>query len=320
MGDVVQFEHEGEVLLAGEKTDQDRIAEGKALVRKLDLTNREIGQWFNEVKGSREGNQHAKKRTDIMPVRFSAKEICEASGIRYDVAQRNGALVTLFPTEASQRGLSWTVCLTLLPAYNFWKENVGDAKARTNLSDLMGFAVAGQSYHADVNPDYKYRGPWTIADAKRQVAFITGKQVEVSSKQIGETKKIVVGSVEKAVDGLPKKKADTIVKAVAVELERETKKLQAVFSDEVNKKAEEISIHRTESLFATGERLRKKAELDAKLAANRLKGAPALMTKAEFKLVLNCLHPDRAPEDRKEKFAEAFGIIKRLEEGTSWDN
>ena len=33
------------------------------------------------------------------------------------------------------------------------------------------------------------------------------------------------------------------------------------------------------------------------------------MTEDEYKFILNCLHPDRAPEDRKEKFSKAFVII-----------
>ena len=184
---------------------------------------------------------------------------------------------------------------------------------------LVSDSAAGIPFMADPSPDYVYDKPFTVLNVRRQVKLVKGEQVSVESKQIGNTKTVVVGAVEKVVAGLPKKKAATIVRTVAVELEKETKKLQAVFSDEVNAQAEQISKKKTEELFATGEALRKKAEFQAKMAENRLKGASALMTKAEFKLVLNCLHPDRAPADRKDKFAEAFGIIKRLEEGTSWD-
>lgn len=37
------------------------------------------------------------------------------------------------------------------------------------------------------------------------------------------------------------------------------------------------------------------------------------MTVEDYRFVLNCLHPDRAPEDRKERFDKAFGIMKRLD-------
>lgn len=37
------------------------------------------------------------------------------------------------------------------------------------------------------------------------------------------------------------------------------------------------------------------------------------MTRDELKLMLNCLDPDTAPEDRRKRFAKAFAIAKRLE-------
>ena len=33
----------------------------------------------------------------------------------------------------------------------------------------------------------------------------------------------------------------------------------------------------------------------------------------DYRFILNCLHPDRAPEDRKERFARAFDIFRKLE-------
>ena len=33
----------------------------------------------------------------------------------------------------------------------------------------------------------------------------------------------------------------------------------------------------------------------------------------DYRFILNCLHPDRAPEDRKEKFSRAFDIFRKLE-------
>jgi len=37
------------------------------------------------------------------------------------------------------------------------------------------------------------------------------------------------------------------------------------------------------------------------------------MTQEEFRLVLGCLHPDRAPADQQSRFGRAFDIVKRLE-------
>lgn len=37
------------------------------------------------------------------------------------------------------------------------------------------------------------------------------------------------------------------------------------------------------------------------------------MTEDEYRFILNTLHSDRVPEDRKERFDKAFKIFKRLE-------
>lgn len=58
-----------------------------------------------------------------------------------------------------------------------------------------------------------------------------------------------------------------------------------------------------------------KARADAefkKYAAMR-KGIKAQMTEDEYRFLLNVLHPDRAPADRREKFARAFDIVRKLD-------
>lgn len=39
----------------------------------------------------------------------------------------------------------------------------------------------------------------------------------------------------------------------------------------------------------------------------------------EYRLVRACLHPDRAPEDRKPTFTKAFDIFTRLEKSVNRD-
>lgn len=58
-----------------------------------------------------------------------------------------------------------------------------------------------------------------------------------------------------------------------------------------------------------------KARADAefhKYAAMR-KGIQAQLSEEDYKFLLNVLHPDRAPEDRREKFARAFDIVRKLD-------
>lgn len=45
---------------------------------------------------------------------------------------------------------------------------------------------------------------------------------------------------------------------------------------------------------------------------NRRDGIKLVIDRDEWRRVLNCLHSDRAPDDRKKKFDDAFEIIKRL--------
>src|SRR5262245_6376433 len=35
------------------------------------------------------------------------------------------------------------------------------------------------------------------------------------------------------------------------------------------------------------------------------------LTRKEWQFLLNCMHPDRAPEDRRERFAQAFDTVYR---------
>lgn len=61
------------------------------------------------------------------------------------------------------------------------------------------------------------------------------------------------------------------------------------------------------------EALAEAAEIKRKAFDHLSKGLTPYMTQDEFKLVLGCLHPDRAPEDKRDRYNEAFQIFKRLE-------
>jgi hypothetical protein len=111
--------------------------------------------------------------------------------------------------------------------------------------------------------------------------------------------------------------AKTLPESARAKLERlaekERKALDARFSVEVETavkaQVEERVALQKEFYIA---KLEKTNELNATLAA-RLKTLDAWMTEAEFKAVLGCLHPDRQPEDQREKYGKAFQIFKRLE-------
>lgn len=83
----------------------------------------------------------------------------------------------------------------------------------------------------------------------------------------------------------------------------------ALLDQEVRDKARERLPEEVEALRAAKER----ADSEFRKYAAMRKGIPAQMTEADYKFLLNVLHPDRAPEDRREKFARAFNIVRQLD-------
>ena len=195
--------------------------------------------------------------------------------------------------------------------------NVGEPKARENLQALMARAVRGDAHPKDTANEY--HKPWTVVDARRAVDVEVGKELRVGHKQAKTVRKELTSAIAKAVADLPPKKAEAIKKVVTAEVERQAKKLENTYADDVNAGINERLKDQLGPLTEARQAALKDAKRSQQIANDRLKGVPGLMTKAEFKLVLNCLHPDRAPADRREKFSEAFAVIKRLEDRTKWD-
>jgi hypothetical protein len=44
-----------------------------------------------------------------------------------------------------------------------------------------------------------------------------------------------------------------------------------------------------------------------------------MMTEAEYKAVRACLHPDRAPAEKKDQFTKAFDIFNRLKDTVNYN-
>lgn len=92
-------------------------------------------------------------------------------------------------------------------------------------------------------------------------------------------------------------------------VDKELQHRLALFDQEVRDKAREQLPEEVKALRAAKER----ADVEFKKYAAMRKGIPAQMTEADYKFLLNVLHPDRAPEDRREKFARAFDIVRQLD-------
>lgn len=90
-------------------------------------------------------------------------------------------------------------------------------------------------------------------------------------------------------------------KALSARITVEIADMQKQFDEQLRDAKEQLAIKLQE------------AEAEREAAFQYRLGIDSHMTMDEFKLVRSCLHPDRAPEDRRERFDKAFTIFNRLE-------
>lgn len=93
-------------------------------------------------------------------------------------------------------------------------------------------------------------------------------------------------------------------------VERELKLRNQMIDQEVREAAKAL-VPETVALY---ERLASEAAKRQKEYTIMRKAIPAQMTPEEYRFLLNVLHPDRAPADRRAKFAMAFDIVRKLDE------
>ena len=110
----------------------------------------------------------------------------------------------------------------------------------------------------------------------------------------------------------PKSALDRAVRAfVAAEVEPQ---IEAEVQRRVTQEREELARLRAK-LHATEKEAQEERERLRELRMN----LDGLMTEEEYRLIRGCLHPDRAPEDRKPTFGRAFDIFSRLEKSVNRD-
>lgn len=90
---------------------------------------------------------------------------------------------------------------------------------------------------------------------------------------------------------------------------RETQLLREMFKAEVRKEFERTMPDRLKELE---ERERKATEEIKKYQAMR-NGVAVQLSQEDYRYLLGVLHPDRAPEGSKERFAKAFDIVRKLD-------
>lgn len=119
------------------------------------------------------------------------------------------------------------------------------------------------------------------------------------------------GKVEKLIETLPA----TATKKTKAALNQVVADLRHDFETEVEHVVKERLKVQRERIH----KLEKEAQEERDRARNLRMNLDGLMTEEEYKLVRSCLHPDKAPEDRKAIFNKAFDIFNRLEKSVNRD-
>ena len=132
-----------------------------------------------------------------------------------------------------------------------------------------------------------------VADYVRVIGLkeAARQDVEQTAKQVRED-----------LSSTQQKKLDAAIRA-------EKTLLGAQFHEQVKRAVDERVASRIKALDALEDEVK---EQHAQVTAAR-RTIDCYMTRDEYNLILNCLHPDRAPEDRRERFSNAFVIFRRLE-------
>jgi hypothetical protein len=113
-----------------------------------------------------------------------------------------------------------------------------------------------------------------------------------------------------------KRAKEELPKSAQEKLDRALKKWQAIYVAELRQQfAEQLKAEKDkiQAELDAASRLHAEAQAERDAAVEYRLGVDSHMTMEEFQLVRNCLHPDRVPEDRKERFTKAFGIFDRLQ-------
>ena len=99
MGEIVNMSQE--ILVAGEKSDQELIQEGRAIARDTEQKGisvmRSTGEWYAEVQATRKVRKEEAKKSASLAEYLSNPQMCEASGI-----SQSQALIFLAPRGKSK--------------------------------------------------------------------------------------------------------------------------------------------------------------------------------------------------------------------------
>lgn len=104
---------------------------------------------------------------------------------------------------------------------------------------------------------------------------------------------------------LPETAQQKLARLTAKEIEHRL----AMFEQEVRERAREQLPEEVKALREAKDR----ANAEFKMYASMRKGIAAQLSETDYRFLLQVLHPDRAPEAAREKFARAFDIVRKFD-------
>jgi hypothetical protein len=172
-----------------------------------------------------------------------------------------------------------------------------------------GSAQKWKAVIAERFPVIDLKDPEQESDLRRACQILLAeRQPESVTTAVAESRETVNESARVRFDKAVAKVSASYEGAYQARLAALQRDYESTVQKEVAKRAEPF-------LEAERERLREAVARNEQEWQNflaRKNGIKQAMTRKEFQLLLNCLHPDRAPADRTDRFTEAFRIAKRL--------
>lgn len=204
---------------------------------------------------------------------------CEKAGINYATALRYAATCRSFPNVNLRSHIS----------FDHHRRLAIDALSPEQRADLLSKAE---------------ENGWSSARLTKERDRLLGKEDRVPLLTFD-------GKVQRLIETLP----PTATKKTKAALSQVVNDLRHDFETEVEHVVRERLKDQRERLTAREKEVLAERERVRELRTN----LDGLMTEEEYRFVRGCLHPDRAPEDRRQQFGKAFDIFTRLEKSVNRD-
>lgn len=202
---------------------------------------------------------------------------CERAGLNYKTAWNCALVSRAFQISLRKENLSFTHHARLAV----------DALTDQQRAELLGLAA---------------ENGWSASRLTKERDRMLGKPDKVQLLTFD-------AKVEQLIETLPKTATQKTKKAI----EKVVSDLRHDFTANVEHAVNERMREQRERVH----KLEREAQEERDRARALRMNLDGLMTEEEYRAIRACLHPDRAPEDRKAQFAKAFTIFTRLEESVN---